>query len=246
MIRSALLAAAVAAMASSAGAATIVMNGDFETVDDRAGLTVGGSDGDALNSLSGSTGRASWDVYDTLPGGWANAPERGNGIEVQTNGTLRGVTAHSGSHYIELDSERGDGVGPNSNMSQAISLTAGTYDLRFWYMKRPGGSSAASNRIAVNIWDSLLDRNPLFDELLIHPSTLSGRVENGWTEIVHRFTVTEDYDNALLLFAARGRQDELGGLIDTVSISAVPLPAGVLLLLSGVAGMGAMRRRKKS
>ncbi|WP_375229866.1 VPLPA-CTERM sorting domain-containing protein [Roseobacter sp. S98] len=245
MMRSVLFAAAVTAMASAAGAATIVMNGDFETVDGRTGVTVGGSDGDALNSLNGSSGRASWDVYDSLPGGWANAPQRGNGIEVHSDRTLRGVTAHSGSHYIELDSERGAGKGSNSNMSQEIALTAGTYDLKFWYMKRPGRSSQDSNRIAVSLWDTLPGGTPLFDELLVHPSTLSGRVENGWTEIVHRFSVSEDHDNALLLFSARGRADELGGLIDTVSVSAVPLPAGILLLVSGLVGLGVMRRLRK-
>ena len=50
-----------------------------------------------------------------------------------TNRTLGGFDAHSGSLYIELDS---DGTSSNSNMYQDIAFTAGAYQLSFWYSPR--------------------------------------------------------------------------------------------------------------
>jgi hypothetical protein len=241
MLRTLILAGFVSLGASAASSA-VVMNGDFESVDDRAGITGGNSQGDKLNSLAGSNGSRSWDVYTSLPGGWVNkntaGKPRGAGIEVQTQKTLGSIDAHSGNHYIELDSENtGDGMS-NSNLAQDIFLKAGMYDLKFWYAPRVG-NNVATNGIASSIFTDVLD------VLVTDPSNMTGRTENGWTEIVRRFSVDQD-TNATLLFSARGPQDELGGLIDTVSIEAVPLPAGVVLMLSGLAGLGAMRRFKKS
>ena len=105
MIKPFLLASLVAFCATSVSATT-VMNGDFETVDGRTGITGGNSDGDRLDSLAGKSGGASWDVYETLPGGWYSRDTGAAGIEIQTNNTVGGIKAHSGSHYVELDSEK--------------------------------------------------------------------------------------------------------------------------------------------
>lgn len=242
MIKTLVLASVIALGAQAAGA-SVIMNGDFETVDDRTGITGGGSDGDRLDSLAGKSGGASWDVYTDLPGGWVNKDKAGNprgaGIEVQTNKTVGGIEAHSGLHYIELDSEKFGNTGSNSHLAQDIFLKAGTYSLKFWYAPRPGLSSVSSNRIASGIFTDVLSA------WVTDPNNMSGRTERGWTEIVRRFTVEND-TNATLHFSALGKEDELGGFIDTVSIEAVPLPAGVVLMLSGLAGFGAMRRFKKA
>ena len=63
-----------------------------------------------------------------------------------------------------------------------------------------------------------------------------------WTEIVARFTVGTDGLYALQ-FGATGTADTLGGLIDNVSISAVPLPAAGWMLLAGLGGIAMVRRR---
>ena len=47
-----------------------------------------------------------------------------------------------------------------------------------------------------------------------------------------------------LQFAAAGRGNSVGGLIDNVSLAAVPLPATGLGLIGALAGLTALRRRR--
>jgi len=49
-----------------------------------------------------------------------------------------------------------------------------------------------------------------------------------------------------LTFGATGRNDSLGGLIDTVSIAAIPVPAPFLMLGAGVVGLAGFGARKRS
>jgi PEP-CTERM motif len=49
--------------------------------------------------------------------------------------------------------------------------------------------------------------------------------------------------DASIFFAALGG-DNIGPILDNVSLTAVPLPAAAWLLLSGLAGLGFVGRRK--
>ncbi|MDW4497482.1 hypothetical protein R5H30_05775 [Sulfitobacter sp. D35] len=92
--------AALSFMLAGSASAAIVVNGDFEDVNSStpgAGL----ANGRSLSTLATSGG--GWDIYSALPG-WTTV--EGAGIEVQTNRTLRSIDAHSGQHYIELDSRK--------------------------------------------------------------------------------------------------------------------------------------------
>jgi hypothetical protein len=110
----------------------MLVNGDFETVDDSVGLI----NGIRLDHL----GTDGWDVYDSIPG-WRTTA--GNGIEVQYDFAVG--AAHSASRKVELDSHPGDGS--NSSMTQTVYLIPGSYELSYFYRART--STEDDNRIDV-------------------------------------------------------------------------------------------------
>ena len=213
------LSLATALMVASVGAssAATVVNWGFDEAP-----AVNGQRGNTFEDMpTAAHGGHSWDIWSSLPG-WTTTS--GAGIEVQSNRTLGSIDAHSGQYYVELDSHN------NSSMEQVLSLKKGTYNLSFWYSPRTNRMD--SNGIAFRI-GSMADS-------VMGPNGTYRRGE--WTEVTRRFTIDKDGDYALG-FAAIGRSDSYGGLIDSVGISAVPLPATALLLLGGLAGLGAMRRK---
>jgi len=234
MMRVIVFAAGLAVAAPAVDAAVIVANGGFDELDAR-GLTLGDSDGQLLSELHG-TGNTSWDVYGELPGGWkgvANADGDFAGIEIQTDGTARGVPAHSGSFYVELDTESEGGSNSNSVMEQALgTLENGRYELRFWY--RPRTQDPDSNGITAEIYNGI----QLMEEVVSSDTS-------SWQEQVFEFFVPQGTGDLTLRFSAGGTADEYGGFIDTVSIAAVPLPTAGFVLLTALGGAAAAYRRRK-
>lgn len=174
------------------------------------------------------TNGGNWQVFNSIDG-WSTVS--GSGIEIQTGPTLGYIDAQDGDKYVELDSH------DNSAMKQAIYFEVGLYELSFWFSPRKKGSDAAaalSNVIDYSI-GTLLN------------GTVTGPTAETpydiWTNIKKTFTVKTagSYD---LVFAADGTENTYGGLIDNVSISAIPLPAGGMLLLTALGGLGLARRRK--
>jgi hypothetical protein len=69
----------------------------------------------------------------------------------------------------------------------------------------------------------------------------------GFTNFVDTFTVGAPVNMAqIFVRAASGVSDNVGLLLDNVKLTAVPLPAAVWLLLSGIAGLGAFARRRRA
>lgn len=217
----AVLWAALALGALPAAASTLIVNGSFES-----GVP---GDGRGLNNRAvfgdlDVTGPG-WDRWRVIDG-WRTI--RGPGIEVQSNRALATVDAQDASHYVELDSNA------NTTMAQTVALSVGTYLLSFWYSPRT--DDARSNGIGYDLG-----------------GLAGGRLSNGasgaevgaWTEVTSIFRVVQagSYD---LQFAAEGRSDGLGGLIDNVSLAAVPVPAAGFGLISALAGLAALRRRRKA
>lgn len=218
----ALFIAMLAALPDGASAKPIqsplIQNGSFEA----------GPNGNSRGLVNGArfstlnvTG-PSWDVWRDLSG-WNGSRQ---GIEVQSDRTLSFIDAQDGDHYIQLDT-----VG-NSSMSQKLKLGMTKYVLSFFYS--PVNLNAATNGIAYNLG-----------------RVVSGQVTVGtngatvgvWTEIRTTFIIPRggNYD---LTFAAIGTSDSVGGLIDNVTLTPIPLPAAGLMLLAALAGLGATRRRR--
>ncbi len=160
--------------------------------------------------------------YTTLASipGWTST----DGIEIRNN--VSG-TASAGSNYVELDTYR------NSSITQAITTTLGQiYKLTFDYSPRIN-QPASTNGIAA-YWNGV--------QLLEVTGTGAG--VNVWTTFSALVTGTGGSD--LLKFAATGTSNRLGGNIDDVNLSAVPLPGAALLFGSALLGSGALRRKQKS
>jgi hypothetical protein len=227
-VRTATIAGALLLATSSAHA--LVSNGDFETTSADVGIV----NGNALSGLAGSTGGNSWDVYRSIPG-WTTSS--GAGIEVQTNGTLSSIDAQSGQHYVELDSHPSGSS--NSSMQQSVALGVGSYELSFYYS--PRNNDTDSNGIFYEILGGILPQMLIQGPGAGPPVTSVGT----WSLVTALFNVTTagNYD---LRFSATGTQNTLGGFIDTVSITAVPIPAAGLLLPVGVALLGFASRRRKT
>ncbi|CAN0605849.1 unnamed protein product, partial [Ectocarpus sp. 12 AP-2014] len=168
--------------------------------------------GDNFDDLAGSTGSGSWDVWNEL-NGWSSA---GAGIEIQTDNTIGQVDAQDGEHYVELASH--GAADSNSAMKQAIDFSAGTYVLSFYYSPRTG--TLGDNGIVFGV-------DGVFKNIVSGPTNDLKRGE--WTEVTQTFTVDAGI-KSLFFSAEPGGSSTLGGLIDNVSIEAVPLPASSLLL----------------
>lgn len=169
-----------------------------------------------LNNLSSGQ----WDVFTSLPG-WTTTT--GYGIEVQHNAVASGTGL-----YVELDSHPWSGSSSsttNSNISQNIAgLTVGQqYTIQFDYYSRTGTPSSGIN---VSLGDFSYD-------------VLS--TAKSWTTILQTFVYSGSNSN--LTFLATGSADQLGGFIDNVSLSAVPVPAAAWMLGAGVLAIAGIRRK---
>ena len=214
---------AVATLSATSASAATVVNGRFEDSTETVG-----NFGDHFDDLAGSTGGGSWDVWNEL-NGWSST---GSGIEIKTANTIGQVDAQDGDHYVELASH--GGADANSAMKQDIEFSAGSYVLSFYYSPRTG--TLGENGILFGI-------EGVFADLVSGPTSDLKRGE--WSEVTYAFNIGDQ--TASLFFSAEpGGSSTLGGLIDNVSISSVPLPASSLLLLAGLGGLGALRRRKKA
>jgi hypothetical protein len=224
LVSAVVLAAALAGPSMSA----TILNGSFEQDAGKA------QDGDAFSSLAGSSGGASWSVFDSLPG-WTTVS--GPGIEIQTKNTVSVIDAQDGQHYVELDSHK------NSAMQQTVTFTStGRYLLSFFFS--PRDQNAASNIIDYSLIGAASPFANLLSGSVTGPSNVPLVTAVGlWTEVTAEFVVKE-IGSYNLRFAANGENNSLGGFVDNVSIAAVPVPAGGLLLIGALGGLATLRRRK--
>ena len=150
---------------------------------------------------------------------------------------------------MELDTENPDGgenpIGgeeANSGIFQELTnLTIGqTYDLSFWYLSRTG--TIDDNGIDV-YWGNTLDANVLAPSTIGHvdlEQTASVNNFQNWTK--YSFLLTATHSEMKVGFGATGLQNEEGGLIDNVSLVAVPEPTTLVLFLGGLLGLGLRRK----
>lgn len=158
----------------------------------------------------------SWSIFNNITG-WSST----DGIEVRNNAV---GTAYSGNNFVELDARS------NSTIMQSIVTKAGqAYELTFAYSPRIG-QPAGTNGISA-FWNGNL----------LQDITAAGTTVNNW--VLYKFLVTGTGSDQLS-FAATGTSDSLGGNIDAVALSAVPLPGAALLFGSSILGFLGVKRRK--
>jgi len=214
-------AASCAAIIGSTASAATVVNGGFEL-----GPNLDGS----------------WDIFEGAGGdgptaitGWSADPN----IEIQTADTLSQIDPNSGDRYAELDTNT------NATIYQDILLDAGTYLLSFFYSPRVNDTSADANTNDMSYSVAGLSGS------ILGAPTLGEFNYSEWTEVTGYFTVEDDDTTVTLSFQASGETPtsgcgNCGALLDDVSIAAVPLPAGLLLMLSAVGAFGFARRRTQA
>jgi hypothetical protein len=137
--------------------------------------------------------------------------------------------------YIDMDGSTRHEGGINTN--QAFNLGPGTYELSYDL----GGSQRNNGDNSVEAYINSGGPNVTFNS-----HTLAAAV--GFATFVDTFTLSAPLALAQIFFrAATGSSDNQGLLLDNVKLTqltAVPLPAAIWLMLSGIAGLGAFARRR--
>lgn len=158
-----------------------------------------------------------WAIYSSLSG-WAGLPN----IELRNN--VAGA-AQDGKNFVELDTNN------NSGMKQTI-LGTGLVELSFWYSARP--NTGATNNLSVSFGSFVA-------EVLNGVSNVTG------SHVWQKYTTVVDMGNTGsmdLFFRATGPNDSYGGSLDNISVTAVPEPETLALMLAGLGLVGAVARRR--
>lgn len=217
--------------ASLAGATQLIANGSFEDPDIGSG----------------------WSVFTSIPD-WDTVS--GPGIEIQHDGVISGVNTPYGDQYVELDSHYvGEDMkynldhNTNSAMMQIVDTELGSeYDFSFAYSPRPG-VSAESNRLRVQ-WYGWDGNNLQGAALWTRDFWADGANGAYWTTFQETLSsaLFGQYSQVALVVSAWGDDDTVGMFVDNFQLNSqpVPEPATMLLLGSGLAGLAALKRRRKA
>lgn len=165
-----------------------------------------------------------WQIYSQLPG-WSGGA---NGIEVRNNVEGR---AQDGFNFVELDTNQ------NSIALQSLNTIAGAiYNLSFYFAPRPSTSNRAANTNNIDVfWNGTL------------LSTVGGtNATRNHTWQRYDFSVAGTGGMDALKFQASGTSDSYGGSLDNVSLTAVPEPGSIALVLGGLLAAGAATRRRRN
>jgi PEP-CTERM motif len=170
---------------------------------------------------SPNIGPGTFAVFASIPG-WTTT--FGPGIEIQDH--VAG-SPFEGDQFVELDSFANSGM-----IQSGLATTAGhAYLLSFAYSPRPG-VPATSNGIEVYFNGVLLDTLAF---------TGVGLSNTSWSVFSYIAVATGAFST--VEFRAAGTSNSLGGYLDDVQFAAVPEPATLILVGSGVAGALLRRRR---
>ena len=208
---------AVSLLAASSAMANIVTNGSFE------------------NLTGFPLGSGSWGLSSTLFGWTQNDGDKfeiqlAKNFQTSATGFYNSFnTSYDGAHYLELNANR-LGV-----ISQTLTTVADQlYRLSFGYS---GRSDSGTGR------DSLLD--VYWGGVKINPEVIDVSPTSGW----HTFdyVLNAAGSSTELRFVSRGPTSNAsyGSYLDGITVSAVPEPATIALMLAGLGMIGFTTRRQK-
>jgi hypothetical protein len=165
-------------------------------------------------------------ALNATPAGWSIS--NGGTVDIVANGTY-GITCPG--NCIDLNGSTGnagDLVSPN------LSLTGGqTYTAQFVLSgnQRITQTDTVTVDFGSTVASFSVNKNDHFVEPVTFAPTISG---------VYTLSFLDTSTNPSF------PSDNIGAILDNVSVQAVPLPAAAWLLLSGLAGMGLMARRRSA
>jgi len=162
-----------------------------------------------------------------------------NNVDIVSSLTAGGnAPAIEGNQYLDLV-----GRGSTGAIQQTFGTVAGqTYQLSFAYGNNPWSTSTAS--ASVTVYDTF--GNVLLDYVTHNTSTTTNL---DWQSYSNTFVATSA--TTTLSFATTVGTNSGGILLDAVDVSgpsgaaATPLPAAWLTMMSGLAGMGLVARRRR-
>lgn len=161
-----------------------------------------------------------WTNFNSIAG-WLTGSA---GVEIRDN--VAG-TAYDGGQFAELDTYE------NSYIEQDVATGDGfSYLLSFAYSPR------------VNQLDTTNGIDVLWNGSILQSITATGGSVNDWT--IFEFIVQGTVGIDTLKFAATGTSDSLGGNLDAISLSQVPVPAALFLFAPALLGFLGLRRKTRA
>jgi choice-of-anchor C domain-containing protein len=191
----------------------------------------------AVGASANLVTNGSFELGNNLPGAGFNT--KGNGSTDIAGWTVGGNSVDWISTYwpatdgnLSLDLN-GNGKG---SISQAINVVAGQkYTLTFDFARNTDGGGL-NETVKISL--------PGTAPTPVTFTAFGSAQANQWVTVGYEF-VAAITGSALLTFAGVGANDPFGIALDNVNVSAVPLPGALLLLLSGLAGVGALGRSRR-
>ncbi|GJL92956.1 VPLPA-CTERM sorting domain-containing protein [Hyphococcus sp.] len=184
-----------------------------------------------------------WAVFQTAGDNGDWVADYGAGIEIQDQ-SLGITSAYHGQQYVELDSDNSRGGvagGTNTGMVAVVPFIAGqTYTISFAYKPR---TDTANDNI-IDLFALSFDGSNVTADTFLLTANETISTLNDWMVYTVSYVAVAGY-NAIGLRAS-GLENSLGGFIDAVSVSDVPIPAALPLFLAGLGGLAAARRKRKT
>jgi hypothetical protein len=186
----------------------------------QANLIVNGSFEDigAGAALGGYGSAATWQIYSSIPE-W----DASQNVEIWSNNFI--VPAYDGNRVLELNAHPGDVNGSFSILQDFATVTGHAYELTFAGRKRQQGSDEAFSVSVGDVVDSIYNQT-----------------WGSWNEYNYTFTALSSL-STLTFTSLDGGSDTTGNIFDGVSVTAVPEPGSLALILLGLAGLVVTRKK---